>query len=632
MKKIFSILFALALVLSFSLVVTTPVAAAGTWYVDGTSGVDNDTHGAGPGANAFKTIQYAINDGRVISGDTINVAAGTYTEDLIIAKALTLQGAGRETTTIMNSSENMTMVQIESSNVRIDGFKISGRGSLPYLCKYIIVMGDGPFSGLWITNCHLLNCWRDAIQFRTASPSGVSNCKANNNIIEHWGDPNNPGYRGIVVYRMLDVEIKNNILRDANPCTYAGDTWTYSHNGIYLMDYSSATIQNNTITRCWSAIYINSNVGETWVDGNTITECHRGIAEVESFAKVHITNNNISVRKDPSLVAGNGFRQYIYGISLGGDGDWYNSCNPYPWEVDNLQHEVRGNTITGTGITTHPNSYGIRVQPGMYDEDYGASGTVTDNTISGFNTGIKVYGKGNNMGPDGPDPGTADRTSHVHVSFANNDITGCQTDAAEGFWTGAAGSINAENNWWGHTTGPDSISDKYDYTPWTCEIATFTETGTASFTPDAGTITQLEARSVPAGAPVVFPHGMFRFTVTGLSSTPPLQTVTITIELPGAVPVGTKWWKYQNGSWYSMDIGSDNGDNIITVRLTDNGSGDEDSTPGQIRDDGGAGNLGVGWETYPINKVRVLLPWIALFAAIIVGASLLVLRRRRIQS
>jgi uncharacterized repeat protein (TIGR01451 family) len=37
----------------------------------------------------------------------------------------------------------------------------------------------------------------------------------------------------------------------------------------------------------------------------------------------------------------------------------------------------------------------------------------------------------------------------------------------------------------------------------------------------------------------------------------------------------------------------------------------------------------VGWETYPINKLRVLLPWIGLLAAIIVAAGLLVLRRRR---
>jgi hypothetical protein len=37
----------------------------------------------------------------------------------------------------------------------------------------------------------------------------------------------------------------------------------------------------------------------------------------------------------------------------------------------------------------------------------------------------------------------------------------------------------------------------------------------------------------------------------------------------------------------------------------------------------------VGWETYPINKLAVLAPWIALAAVIISGASLLVLKRRR---
>jgi uncharacterized repeat protein (TIGR01451 family) len=40
----------------------------------------------------------------------------------------------------------------------------------------------------------------------------------------------------------------------------------------------------------------------------------------------------------------------------------------------------------------------------------------------------------------------------------------------------------------------------------------------------------------------------------------------------------------------------------------------------------------VGWETYPVNKLRVLLPWIALLAAIIAGVSLLVVRHRRVTS
>ncbi|MDH4292438.1 MAG: hypothetical protein OEV56_07525, partial [Dehalococcoidia bacterium] len=43
-----------------------------------------------------------------------------------------------------------------------------------------------------------------------------------------------------------------------------------------------------------------------------------------------------------------------------------------------------------------------------------------------------------------------------------------------------------------------------------------------------------------------------------------------------------------------------------------------------------AGPLTVGWEVSPIDKLAVLAPWIALFAAIVAVASLLVLRRRRV--
>jgi len=46
---------------------------------------------------------------------------------------------------------------------------------------------------------------------------------------------------------------------------------------------------------------------------------------------------------------------------------------------------------------------------------------------------------------------------------------------------------------------------------------------------------------------------------------------------------------------------------------------------------GASGPYGpVGWETRPTNKLRVLLPWIALVAAIAGGVSLLILRHRRI--
>ena len=160
-------------------------------------------------------------------------------------------------------------------------------------------------------------------------------------------------------------------------------------------------------------------------------------------------------------------------------------------------------------------------------------------------------------------------------------------------------------------------------------VTTTTGTGTASLAPSNGEIRYLTPVTAPGMTSVTLPHGMFSFEICCI---PPGGTVTLTVTLPDPVPLGTRWWKYQNGSWYWLPIGSDDGDNIITVTLQDGGQGDEDAVLGQITDDGGPGTGAVGWETYPTNKVRVLLPWIVLGAAIIAGASLLVIKRRRAQS
>ena len=162
-------------------------------------------------------------------------------------------------------------------------------------------------------------------------------------------------------------------------------------------------------------------------------------------------------------------------------------------------------------------------------------------------------------------------------------------------------------------------------------VATRTDTGTACFAANDGCIRHLAAVPTPPDPPAELPHGMFSFNVSCID---PGATVTLNVTLPSDVPVGTKWWKYQNGSWYSLPIGSDDGDELITVTLIDKtatlpGLGDEDPTGGSIMDDGGPGYPGaVGWETYPTSKVRVMLPWIALLIAIIAGTSLLVLRHR----
>ena len=124
-------------------------------------------------------------------------------------------------------------------------------------------------------------------------------------------------------------------------------------------------------------------------------------------------------------------------------------------------------------------------------------------------------------------------------------------------------------------------------------VSTATGTGTARFYWSAGTLENLHARSVgsvsSSGRPnLVFGHGLFEFDITGLSDG---ESVTVTIELPYAVPTTAQYWKWNpTMGWYRIDFGDNDGDNIITITLQDGATGDDDFTiNGAINDQGGPG-------------------------------------------
>ena len=118
-----------------------------------------------------------------------------------------------------------------------------------------------------------------------------------------------------------------------------------------------------------------------------------------------------------------------------------------------------------------------------------------------------------------------------------------------------------------------------------------TATGAVTFTTDSGDITGLTAiaqagLACPPRSGLTFPHGFFSFNITNIT---PGSTVTITITLPSAMAVGTQYWKCQNGQWVNCTslLGDDDGDNVLTLTITDGGLGDADGVNGTIVDPGG---------------------------------------------
>lgn len=119
MKKIFSILFVLMLVVSLGLVTTVPILAGTIRYVP----------------SQYPTIQAAIN--AASDGDTIIVAAGTYGAFVVRGKEnISIIGAEGATVTTANLIEGVPVVGdamvmaavFDSENINIEGINFNGAG------------------------------------------------------------------------------------------------------------------------------------------------------------------------------------------------------------------------------------------------------------------------------------------------------------------------------------------------------------------------------------------------------------------------------------------------------------------------------------------------------------------------
>jgi len=166
-------------------------------------------------------------------------------------------------------------------------------------------------------------------------------------------------------------------------------------------------------------------------------------------------------------------------------------------------------------------------------------------------------------------------------------------------------------------------------------VETSTGSGTAQFDTDIGCLTQLNAineDSLPAtGKPELdFIHGFFSIEITNLN---PGDTVNVFIKLPTSMLEGTEYWAYPSSStWYPIPLSDDDADKLIIIQLVEGGLGDDDPTDGVITIIGGPGQPRlppVAGVLMPIDKVSMIIPYLAITSLIVTLITTLSFRKRK---
>ena len=306
-RKIFSIFFALVLVLSFSLVTAVPVAAASEVWVDDDALPDwyDETH--------LHTIQEGIT--AVDPDGTVNVAAGTYVENVLIDKSLTLKAAGSPA--IIDGGGTGIAVKITASNVTLSGFIIQN-------AVYGIDF-DSSVQGCTVEGNMVRNISNDGIRIFGAGSNNITG----NEIV-------NIADLGIYLTTGASNIITNNHIHDTN---YAIELWgntelakgnkfennTIENNnlGIVLFGGSESQVIGNLIQNqiIYHGIHLQSTYGNT-IKGNTIkSNAKQGIRFVSAYNNT-IVNNTIESNEIGLYLKGNSYGNDIHYNSIMGNSQY----------------------------------------------------------------------------------------------------------------------------------------------------------------------------------------------------------------------------------------------------------------------------------------------------------------------
>lgn len=288
------------------------------------------------------TTQGAIQRGvyAAVSGDTVDVQAGTYKDNIVVVTPVTIDGAGQGSTTIysavvnplgdgLGSIDGANIILVQANNVTIENLTVDGTD----LSDSNVATSDGVevAAGTGI-----------AVNYK-AAPGIFNNLNVNHVTVQ------NIYLRGIEATSGgtfdFEYDTVTNVEGDPNESV------------AMFNDFGSGIMAHNMVSYAYDALSANWSAGTSFID-NTITNSDSGIHtdnSGESGSTDYITGNNVSLGS-----AGGG----AYGV-------WV--FVPYSTVV------VSGNTISGVDV-------GLGAFGGM-----GGTAEFSDNSVSVNAGGIAAW-------------------------------------------------------------------------------------------------------------------------------------------------------------------------------------------------------------------------------------------------
>ena len=394
---------------------------------------------------AYTSIQAAINV--LPPGATITIGPGNYSENVVVTKPVTLKGSGSETVIYPGTSGpkcssgegsicpgGSNIVLVEANNVTVT--KLTLEGDNPNLTSGVVVGGKdidarnglitnfqtGTYTNLTVSRVTVADVYLRGIY---ASSGGTFNF--NHDTVENVQAEE----ASIAMF-----EFSGSGIMSHNKVSEANDAIAANHS-------TGTQFLANVITKSGSGVHTDNN-GDSGgtadrIEGNKVSECKSNGYGI--FVFVPYLSATVSANKVKGCYVG----LAAFGGAVSGQGPTFSN-----------------NQINGTAaVTTDPaGSYGAYLTTDQLGFAFGdVTATLTGNTLAHTGTGLFVT-------QTEPTPGQS-AGGQATVTASSNTIHPNLTGA-----NGGPGTIvEAENNWWGCATGPntphcDTAVGTVKYTPW----------------------------------------------------------------------------------------------------------------------------------------------------------------------